>query len=256
MFFFFSKVLAFLIRPFIWALATLLFAFLTKSEKRRRRLLLAGLGILLVFTNEPLFNAVAGWWETETITARDISEPYDIGILLGGYSSIDPAILHQRYDFSSRANRFINTYELYRRGKFRKFLLTGGAGRIWTKGAIESQVIAEYLKLLGVPAEDILVEPASRNTWENALYSRQLVEQRFPEARCLLITSAWHMHRAERCFQQAGLEVTPYSVDFFYRQPKWSPKWLLLPNPSILRRWNALIKEWIGLIVYQMRGYA
>jgi uncharacterized SAM-binding protein YcdF (DUF218 family) len=176
--------------------------------------------------------------------------------LLGGYSQLPPDGFTNQYVFSERGNRFFNTYELYRRGKVRRFLLAGGAGSLWRERPVESREAARFLQVLGVPPEDILIEDGSRNTRENALLSAQLIREQYPGARCLLVTSAWHLPRAQRCFARVGLSVTPFSVDPLSQQFQWDLNWLLAPRAELLAQWELILKEWVGMIVYRLKGYA
>ena len=65
----------------------------------------------------------------------------------------------------------------------------------------EAILTRELLIRLGVPDSAIIVEPASRNTYENALFTREILKEKYPNAtpRLLLITSAWHMRRSMGC---------------------------------------------------------
>ncbi len=86
--------------------------------------------------------------------------------------------------------------------------------------------------------------------------SAELIRKNFPEARCLLITSAVHMRRAGACFLKEGIEV-----DIFPTDPRAEPIQLLAPEKMILPtatgfvEWEALAREWAGFAVYWMRGY-
>lgn len=185
----------------------------------------------------------------------EIDVPYDIGIILGGYTN--PNIIPQkdRHNFSERGNRFFNALELYQKGKIKKMLLTGGSGRLLENEFSEAAVMETYLTNIGIPREDFILEPDSRNTYENALFTKELIKKRYPNARCLLITSAWHMPRSLGCFEQVGLEVTPFSVDFISEKRRFKPTTMILPSRLGFYRWEMLIKEWVGILAYRIRGF-
>jgi len=128
MFFVLSKVLFFIIQPINWIVFPLLYALFGKKEKWRKRTLILSVTAGLFFTNHFIFNQFAKLWEVDTITTPEIEEPYDIGILLGGYSNFFIQPDTDRHNFNERGARFFQTYELYKKGKFKKFLLTGGSG--------------------------------------------------------------------------------------------------------------------------------
>ncbi|MCB9292268.1 MAG: YdcF family protein [Lewinellaceae bacterium] len=255
MFFFLSKLLQFLIKPITWVLLLLVYAWLGKRPLRKRRALTAAIALLFLFSNQMVFNLAVRAWEPDLLTAGEITEPYDIGILLGGFSNpnIEPGA--DRFNVNDRANRFVNALELYRTGKVRRLLVTGGNGRLLQDGPLEASEARQFLLRLGIPDSDILIEPESRNTFENALFTRQLLDERYPNARCLLLTSAWHMRRAQACFEKAGLAVVPFPVDYLSERWQFTPEKLLAPNARTLSLWELLIKEWVGYVAYGVRGY-
>jgi uncharacterized SAM-binding protein YcdF (DUF218 family) len=75
------------------------------------------------------------------------------------------------------------------------------------------------------------------------------------QKRYLLVTAAFHMYRARKCFQKQGFEVTAYSSDLRSIRAKDTVLNTLIPNYGGLQIWTYLLKEWIGLIVYSMKGY-
>jgi uncharacterized SAM-binding protein YcdF (DUF218 family) len=98
---------------------------------------------------------------------------------------------------------------------------------------------------LGVPTNAIGIETASRNTLQNA---RQAAGALLPAGirRILLVTSAWHMRRAEREFQRAGFEVIPAPTDHrsFPSEGLGVRQWL--PDPEALQLTHVVVKEWLG----------
>lgn len=255
MFFILSKVLYFLIKPINWVGLLLLYALFGKKGKWKRRSLRLGVLLFFIFSNHFLFNQVARLWEVNSIRATTDMPVYNIGILLGGYSNLNLTPTYDRHNFSDRANRLTQTLELYYAGKIEKILLTGGSGRLLGYQASEAQLVAEYLTQINIPSEDIIIEPNSRNTHENALYSKEIIEDQYPNARCLLITSAWHMRRAKGCFDKVGLPTTAYCVDALGEVRRLNPESILVPNQQGFYRWEILVKEWVGYFFYWVKGY-
>lgn len=185
-----------------------------------------------------------------------LEQTYEIGILLGGYSNPYIVSGDDRYNISERGNRLVNTLELYHKGKIKKILLTGGSGSLYNPGYVESDEAFVFLKNMGIPDSCILIEGRSRNTWENALFSKQLLDQQYSTPpKCLLITSAWHIPRAAACFKKAGLPAVSYPVDYLTEENRWAPDYWLLPDKLGFYRWEMLIKEWMGCIAYKLKGY-
>ena len=108
------------------------------------------------------------------------------------------------------------------------------------------------LEDLGVAPDRIIAEDRSRNTIENAVFSRRLADPK-PGQRWLLVTSAYHMPRSVAAFRAAGFPVEPYPVD-------WRTRGLidaLRPFSSLgegLRRTDTAVREWVGLVAYRLAG--
>ncbi len=255
MFFILSKVLYFLLKPSVWVGGFLLYAAFGKGPRWRKRSLYLALACYWFFSNFFIANQFFRIWEPDSLSANDIEAPYDIGILLGGYSNFYTQPSGDRYNFSDRANRFTQAYELYKIGKVKKLLLSGGSGDLLQKVPGEAGQMKAFLIRLGVPEADIIVENASRNTWENAVFSKEIVSRDYPGARCLLLTSAWHMRRAKACFDKAGLATTAFCVDYLSERTRYSPEVLILPHRFGLYYWEIVIKEMIGCVFYRLQGY-
>ncbi|RMG78676.1 MAG: YdcF family protein [Bacteroidetes bacterium] len=254
MFFFLSKILYFLIQPVNWVIGCMAAAIWTKNPKKKQRRLWWALGLTLFLTNHFIFNEVVRLWEVRTITADEIVAPYDIGIVLGGYTNSNIIPDHDRHNFNEFGSRFFQALELYQTGKIRKLLLSGGSGSLVSSGFSEARQMADYLLRMGIPKEDLLLETQSRNTYENAVFSARLIREKYPEARCLLITSAWHMRRSRGCFRRTGLRFTPFSVNFLSERRRFLPDTLLIPKPAGFFRWELIVKEWVGYVAYWLTG--
>ena len=255
MFFVLSKVLSFFIQPLNWILGLLLFALFSKKPKRKKRCLLIAIIAFWFFSNHFIFNHIVRVWEPDTLLMSELQQTYDVGILLGGYSNFSIIPKQDRYNLSERANRLTQAIELYKKGYFKNLLITGGSGSLLQNKPSEAIEVQSFLRLMGIPDSVIIIEAASRNTHENALFSKRLLDEQFPNANCLLITSAWHMRRAKGCFDKEGVHATAFCVDYMSEEHQFIPATLLFPNSYTFYRWGLLIKEWVGYIVYQMKGY-
>lgn len=252
MFFFLSKLLAFLITPAVWVALLLLLALFARGPRWKKRGLVWGLIVYLLFSNPFLFNEAMHAWEFPAVAITEV-EAHDVGILLGGYSDYDSTI--DRMELGPNADRLTATIQLYHQKKIRKILISGGTGRMTEVSKMEADVSREYLLSIGIPDKDILVENESRNTHENALFSKEILDKELPGANCLLVTSGYHMTRAQACFEKVGQQVTPYSVDRHSGPRKFYLDHILLPHPEALLTWKHLIKEWVGYLTYRLVGY-
>lgn len=256
MFLFFSKLLYFLIQPINWIILPMVYALLGKNKKWKKRCLTLSCILGIFFSNHFIFNQFMRLWEVYTLKMDEIEEPYDIGILLGGYSNFFSEPDDDRHNFNERGGRFMQAFELYKRGKFKKFLLTGGSGFIvFGSKKSEALLARQYLLRLGVPESDIIVEPDSKNTHENATLTKKILDKKYPNAKCLLITSAWHMRRSMACFTKEGIQYTPFSVDHIGEVTIFGPGSVIIPNSETIYRWEILIKEMVGSVAYKIRGY-
>ena len=255
MFFIISKALQFIIYPVNWVIALGIYGHWSKNEKRKRRASHLSLLLFIAFTNPVIHDFAFRFWETPAVPFANL-EHHDVAIVLGGYS--DPkAFPRDRLHLKSNPNRLINAVQLYKYGKVNKLILTGGSATIIGEKRSESAIIARYLSDLGIPEQDVFVEESSRNTYENALYTQALLEEKgMQNASCVLVSSAFHLPRATRCFQAVGMEVTPFATDLIAPQKKKeNPIRYLTPSSEVFFNWGKLIKEWVGMAAYKVRGY-
>jgi uncharacterized SAM-binding protein YcdF (DUF218 family) len=97
------------------------------------------------------------------------------------------------------------------------------------------------------------LESRSRNTDENARFTRELVSPESNE-RWLLVTSAAHVPRAVGSFRRAGFEVIPYPTDY-RTEGKVSDFWEFRTEPlEGINMLDAATHEWLGLIAYWLAG--
>ncbi len=254
MFFILSKVLFFVIQPLNWIIGLLIYTVFSKRPKWKKRTRNAALILLVFFTNGFIANLVTRAWESDIYSISSLRQNYDIGIVLGGYSNFNIQA-RERYNFSASANRLTQAVELYKEGKIKKLLLTGGSGSLLREAPNEAEEIRPFLIKMGVLESDLIIEPKARNTHENAIFTKKILEKDFPNASCLLITSAYHMRRSKGCFKKEKVAFTPFSTDLFGEEIRFSPSLLFIPNSGCLSRWELLIKEWVGYIVYTLSGY-
>ena len=174
-------------------------------------------------------------------------------IMLGGVVS---APLPPRVDinFHESIDRVYKTAQLHAAGKAPYVVVTGG-NQPWSEAVkAEAEYVREILVEWGVPAEAIFLEGSSRNTRENALYSKNVLDA----INCkdpLLVTSAAHMARAVAAFQGVGITVTPVSTDVMVVDRVLPAVMDFVPNAGALAMTSAAIREWIGQKVYQLQGW-
>lgn len=253
MFFILSKILYFLVAPLIWILIALAIALFSKREKRRKRALLTATVLLVVFTNPFISNEAWLLWERGPKPIATLPT-YDAAIILTGLTELDKTP-HDRVYTNKGADRVLHTIQLYKQGKCRYIIVSGGTGSLREKFAAEAIGLQHILLNAGVPQQAILLEDKSRNTYENARFTKQLLAGRPDLKKLLLVTSAFHMRRSEACFAKAGVQVDTYPADFYTYDCSWDLNKLILPNEKVLYHWQKLFHEITGFLVYKLVGY-
>jgi uncharacterized SAM-binding protein YcdF (DUF218 family) len=254
LFFLLSKALDFVLLPALWLVALLLGALACRPGGRnQRRWLRAAALLVLLGTNNALVNEALLAWERPPVPLAAVA-PADAAVLLTGITS-GSKLPHDRVYLQHGADRLTNALWLYRAGRARRIIITGGSGAVFSAGNTEAKDLATLLRLAAVPATDILLEERSRNTRENAKFTKALLAQH-PDIRSLvLVTSAFHQRRAIGCFAQVGLRPQPFAADFYSTSRSWAPDYWLVPNIDALSRWSLLLHEMAGYLVYKAAGY-
>ena len=255
MFFYLSQLFSFLAMPLTFILILLIAGFASKSPKWKKRLSGGGIFFLLIFTNNALSTLMINAWEPDFKPIITLPE-YDLGIVLTGVTNINKTA-DDRTFFDKGADRATHAVQLYKEGKLKRILITGGQGFQPTNNQREAILLANFMITAGVAASDLILEDESKNTRENALFTKRMLENRQEDLnqQFLLITSAFHMKRAEGCFRKVGLFVDPYPVDYYGTDNPVTIRSIIQPSPSALMLWHKLTKEWIVLLVYNLMAY-
>ncbi|MFY9311075.1 MAG: YdcF family protein [Bacteroidia bacterium] len=198
-----------------------------------------------------MFDECSRLWEVPATPYKDL-KTYEAGIVLGGMSVYDPSL--DRAQFFRGVDRLIQAVELYKNGVIKKIIFTGGSGRLLHPEMKEGNYINRYLLYMGVPESDFTIEAESKNTYENAVFTKQSLNENSKND-FLLITSSMHMRRSLGCFNKAGLNVQPYSTDRYAGPRKFEFDHLFIPEPSVLYDWTKLLHEMVGYITYKIAGY-
>lgn len=254
MFFILSKILMYAVMPLTIVCGFLITAAFIKKQSLRKKLFVTGLALLLFFTNSFIANEVMRLWEIPITPIKDITKTYSWGIVLTGVTKYDTGPRDRIY-FACGADRVTHTLQLYKLGKIKKILISGGSGRLDAPDRKEAFEVAEALMMMGVPANDIVTESKSRNTHESAEAVKKMLTGQAAPSECLLITSAFHLRRSIACYKKVGWNMDTFSVDFRASVRKFYPDVLFVPSNDALGNWNTLIKEWTGMVAYKVAGY-
>lgn len=254
MFFVLSKTIYILAMPLSLVIICFFASCFVTRRKYKKKAFLLGLLLLLLFSNSFIVNELLIQWEIPPKPISDIRQSYKVGIVLTGITNMEKTPYDRVY-FNKGADRIMHALQLYKEKKIEKILISGGSGSLFQNQRREADNLKSILKLADVPESDILIESESRNTYENAQYSAQILNKRFPGEDFLLITSAFHMRRASACFTKAGINTTVYSTDFYTHDRNFRFDTLLFPSVHAIHKWTILFKELLGWILYNISGY-
>ncbi len=262
MFLFLSKLLPLFLYPL--GLACLLMVVALVMWWRRSRLVPVPIALALIL----LLGGSSGWvangltksleWQYMPRVALPTADA--IVVLGGATKSAFPP--RPGVDLSESGDRVLYGAQLYREGKAPVVIASGGRINWRGGGPSESADMAEIMKTLGVPTSAILQDPTSLNTHQNAVNVKKLMKERGIQ-RVLLVTSAMHMPRSLKIFQRQGIEAIPAPTDFLVTQHDLEESsntteaivLNLLPDTDRLDKTTRALKEYIGTVVYRLRGW-
>ncbi len=252
MFFVLSKIFAFLLIPFNWILLLFVIYLIVKNKTIKKRLLIGIVSIFIIFSNPFLFKTIVLNWQIKQSQLQQ-GKQYEAGILLGGMVSFDK---DNKGHFGATADRFIQTEKLYHQGIIKRIVVTGGSGSLMQNEPVEADFIVQELIASGVKETDIIRENKSKNTFENAVFTKQILDSLKLQPPYVLISSASHLNRAIKVFTKANLAVVAYPSAFEVIETKMSFIDALIPDITQLIYWKYIIKEMIGVLVYSLTGKA
>jgi uncharacterized SAM-binding protein YcdF (DUF218 family) len=246
-----------LFNPLSTALLALLVLLLLWMLTRRSALLVAMVavvGLLWLLATPWMSRSLHSLIESGTGQVPAESLPTaDVIVVLGGTLS-PPATSGGDANLSGAADRLVHAARLFKHGKAPVILVSGGHGETGGANDAESVHAAALLTGWGIPASAILTETESVNTYENAVYTKLMLDQHNLKT-VLLVTSALHMPRALATFETAGVHTTPAATDFESSLPAASGLAAIVANPAALEGTTRVLKEYVGWIVYRQRNW-
>jgi uncharacterized SAM-binding protein YcdF (DUF218 family) len=226
----------------------------TRFSRAGRRLLLASLVLVVFFGFLPAGRALMLTIEQRFPPWAVAGNPPHGIIALGG--AIEPGRSADRgmVSLNGNAERVTEIAMLARRFPNARIVFTGGSANLVFAGPPESAFVRDLFESFGIPRTRVELEERSRNTAENARFTRTLIDPK-PGERWLLVTSAIHMPRAIGAFRKAGFPVEAYPVD--WRANGWSDLWRGPYWPlEGLNATDFAAREWVGLLSYWLAGHS
>jgi len=255
MFFVFSKISEYFAAPahfFLFAVSLGALLLYTRFSRWGRRLTALGAVGLCLLAFAPVGHMLAVPLETRfPPPPGDMPAPDGI-IVLGGAADEDLSAQLGRPAFTEAMERLTAPIALLRRYPRARLVFAGGAAKLRRSTRTEAEVVKRFWLDAGVDQGAAIYEDRSRDTYENAVFTRDLVAPR-PGERWLLVTSAIHMPRSVGIFRQAGFPVIPYPVDYRTNGRPWG---VGFPGNPVKNMGLADLAahEWAGLIAYRLTG--
>ena len=262
MFVFLSKLIPIFVYP-LGLVVILLFTslLLRRSARGPRICVISALTLLLLASNTWIASALTRSLEWQYLPLETYPQT-EVIVVLGGatYSAIYP---RQIPEINGAGDRILYAAHLYHQGVSPNLLLSGGNISWMNAQNAPAQDMAEILQMLDVPTDALWLETQSRNTYENALFARQILSEKGLN-RIILVTSAMHMPRAVALFEAQGFEVIPAPADYNITQLDWERLWEpnlvtqlfnILPAVGNLENTTVALKEYIGIFTYCLRGW-
>lgn len=227
-----------------------LYLFWNRRMKLAKRATITLALLLILLSNQGLSHAALRTLEEDfSVPQVSCSKQTQGVIVLGG--GINPGLIAEQRDqpqLNEAAERLTKALELLNKCPDFTLIYSTFSGSLRPEGTSEADSARQFFAEQLIPSSRTIFENQSRNTFENAKFSSELVKGR---EGWVLITSASHMPRAVTTFERFGWSVTPYPVD--YRSER-TGGYLEFRRESSIRNWNIVIHEWIGSLAYRLRN--
>ncbi len=263
MFIFLSKFLPLFVYPIgLTSLILLINLLFWRRKKLSKILVILAFFVLFIGGNRFLANTLAKSLEWRYPTFES-GQPVDLIVVLGGSTEpkIDPRPMTE---IGGAADRILYAAKLLQDYPDAKVLLSGGDITFLDQGtSTPAQDMADILKLMGVDESSMLLQDRSQNTYEDALYSCEMIRASGYQ-HVVLVTSAMHMPRSVKLFEKQGCEITAAPTDFAITVESWHRTWHptfeeflinFVPSYSNVSLVTKAMKEYIGLWMYGLKGW-
>jgi len=217
-----------------------------RRRNGRAGLGLAALGTLLLFLASwsPVSRLASGTLEGRYQSLGDLPSGADVIVVLAG--DVDPPRPERGFPLP-RYNTYVRCRHAARLYHGRRLPVVASGG-----GSLFAAAMRQTLEAEGVPPSMIWTEQRSDSTYENALRTAEMLQAKGLH-RVILVTEAYHMYRAERCFRKQGLTVIPAPCGFRSTR-RGDDLRDLMPGSTAIAHNDDVLHEWIGLAWYRLRG--
>ena len=253
--FYIAKVANYLLEPLyilLFFLIILIFLLLFTNFKKLTIFFAKFLLILFLFFGyTPLSNFLLNKLEDFIKPSKyPVQQLKGIVVLGGSFNSGLQSKERNEVLLNSSAERLTKALEIYNKNPKILILFSGFSGELKPQGWSESDMAKKFFLEQGVRSENLIFENKSRNTFENIIYSKDIIKT--TKGTWGLVTSASHIPRSYFAFKKQGLVLEPISVD--YRTGTSSIFWLNFDIKKGLENWNIILHEVVGISYYKITG--
>lgn len=242
------KLLPLLVSPLVLVMLVMAYA----TIKQSRKAVIFAILILYIASTpivaERLFRSLEQ--NQVRLQPQDV-EPAEATVVLSGMLKTVQGKNGNVMEWAGGVDRFFGGLELYEAGKTSLLVFTGGLLPWQTAQEPEGEVLRRFAIRMGVPADAVRVSEFVQNTQQESVAVKKLLGEKVKNI--ILVTSAFHMPRAQELFEQTGFSVTPYPVDFGVVVRDVRPM-NFLPDAGALAMTDAAVREWLGRIYYWVRA--
>ena len=231
-------------------LSLVIILLLCGAISRRRSISLFAVG-LLVLCSLPIVSGklVSQLEKAYVLGSADSAQTADAVVVLSGMVRTIEGSEGLVYEWADASDRIFAGIELMIEQKAPLIVLTGGK-LPWSVGIPEGEYLKEIAIKYGIPAHSIQITENVHNTDEEAKAVASLLKQRDPKI--ILVTSAFHMPRAQKVFEASGLSVLPFPVDFLTGADQTTII-DFIPSAEAFRNTSFFIREMIGRLYYHLK---
>lgn len=253
MFFILSKIVWAILSPLTFITLLICGGYLARQSKWGRGALGLGCTLLVLFGVFPMGHNVLVFLEN-VVSASPAAEESrqkspDGIIILGGFLDLKNAIARDQFALNSNGSRLTEMLVLAHRYPKARLVFTGGDGNLIQTSSSESEQLDILLKKMGFDTLRIQYEDRSKNTYENMVYSKEMLHPKDGET-WLLVTSAFHMPRSLAIFRSGDWQVTPYPAGYLTDgKYEWAPDFDVLGNMS---KFHVAVREFLGIMAYTL----
>ena len=240
------KILPLIFSPLFFILSVIIFGLIMGSKKTS----FVGIVILVISSMPILSGKMIAYLESD----YELNQPSKVEtanaiVILSGIVRTIKTKNGLNYEWGEAADRIFSGIDLFKLNKAPTLILTGGK-LPWSIGVPEGEFLREEAIKLGIPKKDILLTENVENTDQEAKAIKKLLSLDDPKV--ILVTSAFHMPRAQLVFEAAGISVIPFPVDFLIGTGKITLM-NFIPSASSFAGTSFFVREMIGRTYYNLK---